>query len=122
MKEPFSHIPCPPPKPSGPKLRSENTGPPKGPLFHRAHYNLIAKQIRESAAPYLELYRSDGQNRKHAYSAVHGLTSFALNLAKRLLQDNPNFDPITFLDGCSPDKYLYPLSELWEDYIGKNHS
>jgi hypothetical protein len=39
----------------------------------------------------------------------------ALVLAKRFEKDNPLFDPIAFLDACSPDVERYPLSELWNN-------
>jgi hypothetical protein len=38
----------------------------------------------------------------------------ALNLARELADKSCNFNPLTFLDNCSPDSEHYPLSELWE--------
>lgn len=38
----------------------------------------------------------------------------ALDLAYALKEDNKAFDPIKFLDACSPDPEVYPLSELWD--------
>ena len=67
-------------------------------LFHRAHYNIIAKVIRD------EYTRSPvGINHK-----------LLLSLAAELKSDNPRFDPIKFLDACSPDPDVFPFSELWE--------
>jgi hypothetical protein len=80
-------------------------------LFHRAHHNIIAKQLREM---YGELTGTDspGEN-SMAFLAQRTLEEIALRLAKRFQEDNPLFDPLRFLDACSPDPDLYPLSELW---------
>jgi hypothetical protein len=43
------------------------------------------------------------------------LAALALNLAKRFKADNEWFVPSVFLNACSPNTDLYPLSELWED-------
>lgn len=76
------------------------------PLFHRAHYNIIAAQIRRE----IEKFGSAG------ISTPRGtLVDFALSMAKRLNEDNPLFDPIKFLEACSPDNDRYPITELWED-------
>lgn len=39
----------------------------------------------------------------------------ALRFARALADRNDNFNPLTFLDTCSPDTEYYPLSELWEE-------
>lgn len=73
-------------------------------LFHSAHYNILATQIRPRIIDSTEV--------------VNGrMLHFTLSLTRRLLKDNPSFDPLKFLDACSPDPEMYPLSELWEDYI-----
>jgi hypothetical protein len=79
-------------------------------LFHRAHYNIIAAQIRRNFGKY------DG-NTPGAVTARAALTDLALSMAKRLKEDNPAFDPVVFLDQSTPNPLLYPLSELWEDYV-----
>lgn len=86
---------------------------PKGPLFHRAHYNIIAKQLREMAG---ELTGTDspGENAM-AFLGMVTIQEVALRLAKRFKKDNPNFDPLQFLDACSPDPDCFPFSELWDD-------
>lgn len=87
-------------------------------LFHQAHYNIIAAQIKNlfpiddpdvrfSIGDYVGI---KVENMK--YRAI--LCQLAVNLAKRFLEDNPDFDPLKFLDACSPNTDLYPLSELWE--------
>lgn len=87
------------------------------PLFHKAHYNIIAAQIKDvfpidvpdvrfSIGDYVGI---KVENMK--YRAI--LSTLALNLAKRFEEDNSKFDPLKFLDACSPDVDLYPLSELW---------
>lgn len=78
-------------------------------LFHRGHYNIIAKRFREELAKYTDSHTLSG---KIARNAIYDL---ALSMARRLVKDNPEFDPLMFLDNCSPDKDLYPLSEFWED-------
>jgi hypothetical protein len=39
----------------------------------------------------------------------------ALNIARELADNSDNFNPLDFLDCCSPDPEIYPLSELWEE-------
>jgi hypothetical protein len=79
-------------------------------LFHIAHYNVIAKEIRE-----LFEVDNDADNISYIQAERTILTSLALNLCRRFKVDNPRFDPIWFLTACSPDNDLYPLSELWRD-------
>lgn len=80
-------------------------------LFHRAHYEIIAKLLRESLDVYLPVQEGQPQLNLHRSGA---LVDFAIDLAKRFQLDNESFDPIIFLDRCSPNPDLYPLSELWE--------
>lgn len=71
------------------------------------HYNALAKEIRE-LFPTL--------NNDIALAKRATLTTLALNLATRFVDDNERFDPLMFLDACSPNTDLFPLSELWENY------
>jgi hypothetical protein len=91
----------------------------KEPLFHRAHYNAIAKEIREPLKIEMDFYTPEFESmrkeRKARYYAVAALVNLALSFAKRFKEDNPKFDPLKFLDACSPDPDIYPISELWED-------
>lgn len=86
--------------------------------FHVAHYNAIAKEIR-GIFPAKEPERPDSVagRKMHELNLIERgiLTILALNLCKRFQADNPAFDPIKFLDACSPNTDLYPLSELWEN-------
>ena len=82
------------------------------PLFHRAHHNILAAQFRIQY-----LYWNNRIDHEPKLPQLEALTNLALLLAERLLKDNRNFDPLKFLDACSPDVDTYPLSELWEDYI-----
>lgn len=88
-------------------------------VFHRAHYNILAAQIRHGLekhhAPYLLTKIRDPQIHLGARNA---LIELALSLAKRLQEDSSEFDPVRFLDACSPDPEQYPLSELWEEDNG----
>jgi len=88
--------------------------------FSSQHYNAIAKDIREEMAKTVEILRarsgvSEKAARDQAMSAMTALCNMALRLARRFVSDNPEFDPILFLDRCSPNQDLYPLSELWEE-------
>jgi hypothetical protein len=62
-------------------------------------WNLVAKILRNAARDPQSLSRN-------------ALTDLALAFAERFQQDE-GFDPLDFLDKCSPDIDLYPLSELW---------
>ena len=80
-------------------------------LFHKAHYNVLAKQIRDL---YAQTEYKRPVDRLHSLIARRTIEVFAVQLAKRLKQDNPLFDPILFLNTCSPDEDRYPLGELWK--------
>jgi len=80
------------------------------PVFHRAHYNILAKQFREQLKPlFTDRFDPDLISQRGA------IVDLAFSLARRLEQDNPLFDPVAFLNACSPDPDMYSLSELWED-------
>lgn len=79
-------------------------------LFHRGHYEILAKQFREQ----LKSYSGDSD----IISACRGaLIDLALSMAQRFCADNEDFDPVFWLDRCSPDSESYPLSELWEGVV-----
>lgn len=78
-------------------------------MFTVHHYNVIAKRFRER----FPVDSPPMDQKERCQRAI--LATLALNFAERLKQDNDNFDPIKFLDACSPNPELYPLSELWED-------
>ena len=85
--------------------------------FSAVHHNTIAKEIREHF-PIDDIASFDWSSevkRKENMIARGVLGDLALSFAKRFKQDNNRFNPIKFLDACSPDTDLYPLSELWED-------
>jgi hypothetical protein len=82
-------------------------------LFHRGHHNILAKQIRQQ---YPSIILSTTETSKHyGLGRRAALEDLALSLAKRLKEDDQNFDPIKWLDQCSPDPELYPFSELWKE-------
>jgi hypothetical protein len=89
-------------------------------LFHRAHYNALAKEIRELFP--IDEHILDSELYETRTRLIHYrtcLTELALSLCKRFKEDNPRFDPIKFLEACSPDNDLYPLAELYEgDQLG----
>lgn len=94
----------------------------KTPLFDAAHYNVIAKRFREAfpidLMPQGEKYKVQREKLMLQRATVVNL---ALEFAKWFKAERDSiegcydFDPIKFLDACSPDTELYPLSELWED-------
>lgn len=88
------------------------------PKWTRLHHNAIAKEIRElfpadSNEVRKEVSLSERTEQRDYQRGI--LVTLALNFAKRFVDDNPNFKPLEFLDACSPNTDLYPLSELWED-------
>lgn len=95
---------------------SARTSP--SPLWHAAHYNALAKEIRELsplAPDFVGLGSNAAEIRRKNIEQQAILTTLALNLCHRFVEDNPNFDPLNFLEKCSPDNDRYPLTELWED-------
>ena len=83
----------------------------KTPKFAAQHYNIIAAQFRLAFEAYLAL-----DNKKERVTRISAIVDLALAMAKRFREDNPRFNPHKFLDACSGDVDLYPLSELWESY------
>jgi hypothetical protein len=80
--------------------------------FRAQHYNAIAKDIREQMAKHgvPHIVKSD-----YHVGARNALIEISLRLAMRFERDNERFNPLLFLDACSPDPEQYPLSELWDD-------
>lgn len=87
------------------------------PKFTAKDYNFVAKRIREHFPIWLEGEDSDWfrQQRDKIMLQRGVLTDLAIEFAKSYKKDNERFDPIHFLDACSPDVDRFPLSELWED-------
>lgn len=74
--------------------------------YNRQHvYNLVAKVIRER----LEVLIKEPGNARTEVLVI------ALAFAHKFKKDNSSFNHLAWLDRCSPDSDLYPLSELWED-------
>jgi len=80
-------------------------------LFGAGHYNVIAKQFRQAYEPWMN------SDEIHSLEAWKVLTDLALSMAVRFQADNEKFDPIRFLNACSPDVEKYPLGQLWEQYL-----
>lgn len=68
-------------------------------------WNMVAKEIRQQ-------WSMERANSKAKITRNNTLADLALSFAKRFTEDE-GFDPLAFLDRCSPDTDLYPLSELW---------
>lgn len=75
-------------------------------------WNLVAKQLRETYS-ILGLVGSLPEDRNGILAGQRTIEALALSFAKRF-QEDEGFDPLTWLDKCSPDPELYPFSELWE--------
>lgn len=91
---------------------------PTPPLFHRAHYNIIASCIRkefELAATGFESFEAASEQAKVYHAKAAAITDLAITFAHRFKRDNASFDPPSFLDQCSHNNDLYPISELWEE-------
>jgi hypothetical protein len=80
--------------------------------FSAQHYNAIAKDFRTA---FDSSKACDTRKEEIIYRAA--LANLALRLAIRFKEDNERFNPHRFLDACSPDVDVYPISELWEDYL-----
>ena len=70
--------------------------------YHRLHYNFVAKRLRNNYPT--------GDNQ----AARRVVEDIALEFAQRFAEDSVNFDPVKFLNACSPDANL---GELWEVYL-----
>jgi len=80
--------------------------------YDRLVWNMVAKRIRDKFTDTVEGEGHQNTVRKLYRSGV--LAELAIDFAKGFKRDNPNFDPIKWLDQCSPDPDTYMLSELWE--------
>lgn len=71
----------------------------RDPLFHKAHYNILAKLIRTMKE---ELTGTDspGENAM-AFLANVTLDAVAKRMAMRFAQDNPRFEVAEFLEACN---------------------
>lgn len=77
-------------------------------MMTKQTYNFVAKRIREQ-------FPMGTDNTKEIRVMRGQLCELALSCARGFLRDNPRFDPVEFLDACSPDPQKYPISELWEN-------
>ena len=49
------------------------------------------------------------------------LVNLAVSLAIRLKADSEDFDPVRFLNACSPNVEKFPFGELWEIVEQRTH-
>ena len=75
-------------------------------------YNLVAKVLREE---FPIKHKNTATTRAQGETCVR----IALNFADRFMADNEDFDPLRFLDACSPDTDQFPFSELWAYHKGE---
>jgi len=86
-------------------------------LFNVGHYEIIAARFRNALEPYMQPQNFTevvDTDTVIAVSVRSAIVVLAVDFAKRLQADNADFDPVRFLDRCSPNTELYPLGELWE--------
>lgn len=84
--------------------------------FNAKDYNFVAKRLRENFpidTPPDQMTNPAANVGTHLQRGV--VVEIAIDFAKKYQEDNPNFDPLQFLDQCSPDTDRYPFSELWEN-------
>ena len=83
-------------------------------LFHRQHYNIIAKRFKVSLEPYMSKFSDEQMGIDSEVQAIRAsLVGLAIDFARRFVADNDEFDPVLFLNNCSPNVEKYPLGELW---------
>jgi hypothetical protein len=89
--------------------------------FTTQHYNAIAKDVRDELTDAMAFYSPSSMEalstlvaNDRRYYAVDSLIKLALRFARRFADDYELFDPLKFLDACSPNVDMYPLSELWD--------
>lgn len=83
-------------------------------MFHKGHYEVIAARFREQLSRYSYEGISDDAERVRWLLARDALVDLALALAKRFQLDNSDFEPVLFLERCSPDPDMYNIAELWD--------
>lgn len=86
-------------------------------LFGPQHTNAIAKDIRELYTETVQAGKRQEPDNEYGISWAmrRTLEELALKFARRFNVDNENFDVIRFLELCSPDNDLYPITELWDN-------
>jgi len=97
--------------------------------FHKGHYEIIAGRFREALEPYLApgavvtiAALENDVEVSRLFGARNALIDLALRMSVRFQADNEDFDPVIFLNRCSPNVDEYPLAELWDDYLSDGHS
>jgi hypothetical protein len=83
--------------------------------FRRQHYYAIAKEIREQVPGYEARNSNSVWIRYKVRIKEDTLIDLALSLCSRFEEDNPLFDPVEFLNKCSPDEDTMPWGELWKE-------
>jgi len=76
-------------------------------------WNLVAKTLREHYALLMQL---DARGNKEITARRRTVEDIAMLFAQRFTQDQ-GFDPLVWLDRCSPDPNYYPFSELWRQDV-----
>jgi hypothetical protein len=99
-------------------------------LFHRGHWEIVAGRFREALEPYMgagdpislkNTGRHEVGQMARAMAARVAIIKLATSFAVRFQIDSENFDPLIFLDRCSPNPEVYPISQLW-DIAQEDHS
>lgn len=79
-------------------------------MMTKQTYNFVAKRIREE-------FPTDHENDTITLVKRGTLVDLSLRCAMGFLQDNPDFLPLQFLKSCSPNPDVYPIHELWDDFV-----
>ena len=86
--------------------------------MHNQHvYNLVAKVLRENFPDTRGGISNVVSERDRCIMMEQRAqtTRIALAFAYKFDEDFEDFEPLTFLERCSPNNDLYPLTEIWED-------
>jgi len=89
-------------------------------MFHTGHYNVIAGRLKNAMEPYMGLDQFDSEQQKRMgmtglLTAKTALVDLCVSFALRLQADNEDFDPVLFLNSCSPNLEKFPLGAIWDE-------
>lgn len=79
-------------------------------MMTKQTHNFVAKRIRED-------FPTDHDKDTITLVKRGTLVDLSLRCALGFLRDNPNFNPLKFLQACSPDPEVWPIQELWNQYV-----
>lgn len=83
-------------------------------LFHKGHSNILAKQFQLTILEIDGSLEDTGTDKHLKHACIRSVCDVAVKIAYRLKEDDPEFDPVWFLNKCSPDVDIWPIGELWQ--------